>query len=45
MTRDPRSIFATEPKLLAELGLADGAIVTMDALHCQKNELGSAARL
>ena len=23
-------------KLLAELGLADGAIVTMDALHCQK---------
>jgi predicted transposase YbfD/YdcC len=32
-------------KLLAELGLADGAIVTMDALHCQKNELGSATRL
>jgi GNAT superfamily N-acetyltransferase len=24
-------------KLFAELGLADGAILTMDALHCQKN--------
>ena len=23
--------------LLAELGVADGAIVTLDALHCQKN--------
>jgi predicted transposase YbfD/YdcC len=23
--------------LLAELGLAAGAIVTLDALHCQKN--------
>ncbi len=23
--------------LLAELGLADGALVTLDALHCQKN--------
>lgn len=23
--------------LLAELGIADGAIVTLDALHCQKN--------
>jgi predicted transposase YbfD/YdcC len=25
--------------LLAELGVADGAIVTLDALHCQKNTL------
>ncbi len=24
-------------KLLAELGVADGAVVTLDALHCQKN--------
>ena len=24
-------------KLLAELGVAGGAIVTLDALHCQKN--------
>jgi hypothetical protein len=24
-------------KLLAELGLASGTIVTLDALHCQKN--------
>jgi hypothetical protein len=23
--------------LLAELGVADGSIVTLDALHCQKN--------
>jgi DDE family transposase len=27
--------------LLAELGVADGAIVTLDALHCQKNILRS----
>jgi hypothetical protein len=27
--------------LLAELGVADGAIVTLDALHCQKNTLKS----
>jgi hypothetical protein len=27
--------------LLAELGVADGTIVTLDALHCQKNILGS----
>src|ERR1700760_1326559 len=27
--------------LLAELGVADGAIVTLDALHCQKNTLQS----
>jgi hypothetical protein len=27
--------------LLAELGIADGAIVTLDALHCQKNILRS----
>src|ERR1700759_3095749 len=27
--------------LLAELGVADGAIVTLDALHCQKNPLKS----
>ncbi len=31
--------------LLAELGVADGAIVTLDALHCQKNERVRAARL
>ena len=31
--------------LLAELGLAPGAIVTLDALHCQKNERVRAARL
>jgi len=23
--------------LLAELGIADGTVVTLDALHCQKN--------
>ena len=28
-------------RLLAELGIADGAIVTLDALHCQKNILRS----
>ena len=27
--------------LLAELGVTDGAIVTLDALHCQKNILSS----
>ena len=27
--------------LLAELGVADGTIVTLDALHCQKNTLKS----
>jgi len=27
--------------LLAELGVADDAIVTLDALHCQKNILES----
>ena len=31
--------------LLAELGLAPGAVVTLDALHCQKNERVRAARL
>jgi hypothetical protein len=31
-------------KLLAELGLADGAIVTMDALHCQKKPSRSRPR-
>ncbi len=31
--------------LLAELGLAPGVIVTLDALHCQKNERVRAARL
>ena len=31
-------------KLLAELGLADGAIVTIDALHCQKNPSRSPPR-
>jgi len=30
-------------KLLAELGLADGAIVTLDALHCQKKTFEVAA--
>jgi hypothetical protein len=30
--------------LLAELGVADGAIVTLDALHCQKNILPSRQR-
>ena len=28
-------------KLLAELGIAAGAIVTLDAMHCQKNTLRS----
>src|ERR1700720_4517786 len=31
-------------KLLAELGLADGAMVTMDALHCQKKPSRSRPR-
>jgi len=31
--------------LLAELGIADGAIVTLDALHCQKNISRSRQRL
>jgi len=31
--------------LLAELGLAPGAIVTLDAMHCQKNILRSRQRL
>jgi hypothetical protein len=31
-------------KLLTELGLADGAIVTMDALHCQKKPSRSQPR-
>lgn len=31
-------------KLLAELGLADGAIVTLDALHCQKKPSRSRPR-
>src|SRR3954453_18830420 len=30
--------------LLAELGVADGAIVTLDALHCQKNTSRSPAK-
>ena len=32
-------------KLLAELGLADGAIVMMDALHCQKKTFEVAAEV
>ena len=31
--------------LLAELGLAPGAVVTLDAMHCQKNDRVRAARL
>ena len=31
--------------LLAELGVADGAIVTLDALHCQKNVFEVAAEV
>lgn len=31
------SEIAAAQALLAELGLAEGAIVTLDALHCQKN--------
>ena len=34
---DATAVRAAAQALLAELGLAPGAVVTLDALHCQKN--------